>query len=359
MNTPIRIALVCLACALSATVFAQPTVAQTTAAQVAPAPARSTGMGMQDMQDMPGMAQPQPAPSSKQKPIASDANPPMPTMLDHPAHAAPAMPGMDRMSMSPPTAHAGMDHDDHAMHDMRMQGGAAPDHARSADYSDGLVYGDMPGMDMLDAKPLGMLQFDQLEAFHSRAGNGQHWEMQGWYGTDANKLWVRSEGEREGGKLGDGDIEALWNHAVAPFWDTQLGVRHDLGPGPARNWAAFGVQGLAPYWFELSTTAYAGPNGRTAARLRVDYELLFTQRLILQPELEVNAYGKADPQRRLGSGVSDASFGLRLRYEFSRQFAPYVGVTWTQRYGGTAAFARAANQPAFDRQWVAGVRFWF
>ncbi|WP_426664368.1 copper resistance protein B [Rhodanobacter aciditrophus] len=240
-----------------------------------------------------------------------------------------------------------------------MQGGSAPPGARSPDYSDGIGYGAMPGMDMRDAAPLGMLRFDQLEAFHGNDGNGQAWELQGWYGNDSDKLWVRSEGERSRRRIEDGDAELLWSHAVATFWDTQLGLRQDLGEGPARDWAAFGIQGLAPYWFELEATAYLGPSGRTAARLRAEYELPFTQRLILQPEFEVNAYGRSDPARHLGSGVSDARFGLRLRYEVRRQFAPYLGVVWVRRFGGTAGFARDHHQSIFGRQWVAGLRIWF
>ncbi|MEY2170237.1 copper resistance protein B [Rhodanobacter sp. FW106-PBR-LB-2-19] len=240
-----------------------------------------------------------------------------------------------------------------------MQGGRAPPDARSPDYSDGVGYGDMAGMERHDAKSLGMLLIDQLEAFHGLDANGQAWEAQGWYGSDTSKLWVRTEGERSGGRLEDGDVEAFWSHAVAAFWDSQLGVRQDFGAGPERTWAAFGVQGLAPYWFELEATGYIGANGRTAARLRADYELLFTQRLILQPEAEVNLYGKDDPQRRIGSGVSDVQFGLRLRYEFHRQFAPYIGVNWIRRIGTTADYARQDHQPVLDWQIVAGVRIWF
>src|SRR5699024_7834914 len=124
-------------------------------------------------------------------------------------------------------------------------------------------------------------------------------------------------------------------------------------------WATFGIQGLAPYWFEVQATAYAGPSGRTAARLGVSYELLFTQRLILEPELEANLYGKDDPARGIGSGLSDLEFGLRLRYEIRRRFAPYVGIAWTRRFGASADYARADGKPATDREWVAGLRLWF
>ncbi|WHZ11191.1 MAG: Copper resistance protein B [Burkholderiaceae bacterium] len=240
-----------------------------------------------------------------------------------------------------------------------MQGGSAPPNARSPDYSDGVGYGDMAGMDMADNAPLAMLRIDQLEAFHGRDANGQRWNAQGWWGNDLNKLWVRTEGERSGGKLEDGDVEVFWSRAVATFWNRQLGVRQDFGEGPQRTWAALGVQGLAPYWFDVEATGYVGPGGRTAARLRAEYELLFTQRLILQPELEVNLYGKDDPQRRIGSGVSDLQLGLRLRYEAHRQFAPYIGVNWIRRFGAAADYALQDGRPVFDQQIVAGVRIWF
>jgi copper resistance protein B len=235
---------------------------------------------------------------------------------------------------------------------------ASPD-ARSPDYADGIDHDHMPGMDMLDDAAIGMLMIDQLEYTHGDDGSGQRWEMQGWYGNDLDKLWLRSEGERSGGRTEDADLEVFWSHAVAAYWDTQLGMRHDFGMGPARDWAAFGVEGLAPYFFETQATFYVGPSGRTAARLRTDYDVLFTQHLILQPEFEVNFYGRADPRREIGGGLSDARFGLRLRYEFRRQFAPYVGVSWTRRFGDSAGLARAAGAAVLDRQWVAGVRLWF
>jgi copper resistance protein B len=276
--------------------------------------------------------------------------------MDHGSMQGGSMQGMDHGSMQ------GMDHG--SMQGMTMgpmQGGSPPPDARDPDYSAGVGYGPHQGIHMAmdDNARFTKVLIDQLEAFDGKDGNGQRWEMQAYYGNDYDKLWLRTEGERSGGKLEDGDIEAFWNHTVATFWSTQLGVRSDAGEGPNRQWAAFGIEGLAPYWFELEATGYVGPSGRTAARFRAEYELFFTQRLIFQPEFEANAYGKDDPARRLGSGLSDASIGLRLRYEFHRQFAPYVGVVWTRRFGGTADFARQDGQGLFDRQWVAGVRIWF
>ncbi len=217
----------------------------------------------------------------------------------------------------------------------------------------------MTGMDMADNPRFGKVLINQLEARRADGVSGQAWDAQAWYGGDFNRLLLRSEGARSAGHLQEGDIEALWSHAVTAFWDSTLGVRHDFGIGPGRDWAAFGVQGIAPYWFNLEATGYVGAGGRTAARFKAEYELLITQRLILQPELESNLYGRADPARRLGSGLSDASLGLRLRYEIRREFAPYIGVVWQRVFGGTADFRRAESKSVFDRQIVAGVRIWF
>ncbi|TCV92740.1 copper resistance protein B [Luteibacter rhizovicinus] len=283
--------------------------------------------------------------------------------MDHGSmdHSSMAQPATDAPQMD----HSAMDHGSMGDMDMGgmsmapMQGGKAPADARSPDYSDGLVHSPMKHMDMDDSAPVGMLMIDQLESWAGRDDHGQRWEAQGWYGGDTNRLWVRTEGERARGSLEDADIEALWSHAIATFWNTQLGARHDFGEGPGRTWAAFGVQGLAPYWFELEATAYAGQGGRTAARVRAEYEVLFTQRLILQPEFEVNAYGKDDPARGIGSGISDLQLGLRLRYEIRRTFAPYVGVKFVHTMGNTADLIRSEGRRVTDLQWVAGVRVWF
>ena len=208
----------------------------------------------------------------------------------------------------------------------------------------------MPGMDMADDTPHASLILDRLEAFHTRDGNGQALDAQAWYGGDIDKLWLKLDGERTNGRLGATRMEALWNHAIAPYWGLQLGVRHDVGDGPSRNWAAFGVQGLAPYWFEVQATAYVGPQGRTALRFEAEYELLLTQRLVLQPNVKASVYGKRDPERSIGAGLSDVEAGLRLRYEITRKFAPYIGVVWNRKFGGTAATrAMRANRPAKRR----------
>lgn len=334
---------------------------------------RHAGTAAMPGMDMPAPVVRTPAPASSATddmaaPAAAASSPSMPIPMPMHGDAPPATPapmhGMHQ-SMHPDTMagmHAAGDPAHAPAHPMamgRMQGGPPPADARSPDDSDGIAPSSMPGMDMDGGARFALLRFDQLEAFAGRGEHGQRWELQGWYGGDDDKLLVRSAGERSGGRATGGDLEALWSHAVAAYWDATLGVRHDLGDGPRRDWLAVGVQGLAPYRFEVEATAYAGPAGRTAARLRADYEVLFTQRLILQPELEANLYGRDDPRRGVGRGLADVQAGLRLRYEVRREFAPYVGIRFVRHLGRTADRVRAAGGPVTDRQFVAGLRFWF
>lgn len=241
-----------------------------------------------------------------------------------------------------------------------MQGGAAPPDARDPDaYAEGVHRQPMPGMDMADNESHGMLLIDQLEYGWNDDSESLIFDMQGWYGNDYDKIWLKAEGSNTPDGLGATRTELLWDHAIATFWGAQLGVRHDAGEGPTRNWLAVGVQGLAPYWFDVDAAVYLGESGRSAARLDVEYDLLLTQRLVLQPNLQLNLYGKSDPARAIGAGLSNAEVGVRLRYEFSRQFAPYIGVSWERKFGETADFARSACKDVRERQWLVGVRMWF
>lgn len=201
--------------------------------------------------------------------------------------------------------------------------------------------------------------FNRLEGFDADHGTGLEWEAQAWIGTDTDKLWLRSEGERIDGRTEAAGFEALYGRPIARWWDLLAGVRHDFKPGASQDWAALGVAGVAPYKFEVEATAYLGPSGRTSARIEAEYDVLFTNRLILQPLMEANLYGKDDPQRGIGSGLSTIEAGLRLRYEVHRQFAPYVGLVYERAYGDTADFRRAAGEGAGDTRLVAGVRVWF
>ena len=213
-------------------------------------------------------------------------------------------------------------------------------------------------MEMDDTAAFGKLVADQLEWREGEGASGPAWDVQGWYGSDYNKLWLKTEGLRLADNTVDARAELLWDRIFSPWWSAQAGVRHDFGEGPARNWLALGVAGLAPYFFVIEATGYVGDAGRTAGRFRVAYDLLLTQRIILQPEFELNAYGKDDPERDIGAGFSDLQLGLRLRYEIRRECAPYLGVAWLQRLGKTAELVRASGQDPSVVQFLAGIRFW-
>lgn len=242
----------------------------------------------------------------------------------------------------------------------RMQGGSAPPDARDPHaYSDGYDFGPLPRPHMGDEHNFGSLLIDRLESARSDENASVAYDIQAWFGRDYDRLVIKAEGDYDGGDVEDARTELLWGHAVAAYWDSQVGVRHDSGIGPERNWIAFGFQGLAPYWFEVDAAFYLGANGRTALRAEAEYELLLTQKLILQPRAELNVYGKRDVERELGSGVSDARLGVRLRYEIRREFAPYVGLERVMRFGATADLVQADGADAQETRWVAGLRWWF
>jgi copper resistance protein B len=190
-------------------------------------------------------------------------------------------------------------------------------------------------------------------------GGAMAWNIEAWYGSDRNRLHVQSEGERADGRTGPADVEVFWSRALAPFWNGRLGLRRDFGAGPQRSWAAFGIEGIAPFWFDVDATLYIGDAGRTAFRIEADYDLLLSQRWVLQPQLELDAYGKDDAARGIGAGLSSVGAALRLRYEIRREFAPYIGIEHARAFGRSAGFARDAGHPARETRWVTGLRFWF
>jgi copper resistance protein B len=203
--------------------------------------------------------------------------------------------------------------------------------------------------------------FNQFEGRTNGPDNEFRWDGEGWIGTDMNKLWFKSEGFLENGKVTDGDTEALYDRPI-PFlryFDAQAGVRYDLDSDPGRTWGALGVEGLAPYFFDFEPTFYFSDRGRVAGRVTGSYDLLLTNRLILQPQFELNFYSKRDPSRELGSGLSDLDTGLRLRYEIARKFAPYIGVAYSGKFGESADFTRAAGGTVNDVRFIFGIRLWY
>ena len=252
---------------------------------------------------------------------------------------------------------------DHSQHQMPPAAAATPTDSPFPEPTAAeraAAFPDLGGMDMSDhmrEDPLvAVVRVDQLE-WNQEDALG--WNLRAGIGRSFDKLWLRSEGEKPQHGATHGNAELLWSHATGPWWDRVIGVRSDFGEGPSRQWLAMGVVGLAPYKFEIEATAYVGPSGRLAARIEGEYEVLLTNQLILQPKLEANLYSKDDIENGIGHGLSEAEFGLRLRYEFSPQFAPYLGYAWSRKLGGTADLAESAGESASEHGWVAGVRFWF
>jgi copper resistance protein B len=197
-----------------------------------------------------------------------------------------------------------------------------------------------------------MVLVDRLEAWSDHGKRGQHWELQAWAGGDLQRVWLRSSGEREDHKTHAADIELLYGRSLTPWWDLLAGVRHDTAPGPAQTWAAVGVHGMAPYKFEIEATAYVGRDGRSAARFEAEYEVLLTNRLILQPAIELELHDRRDHRRDIGAGLSKVEAGLRLRYEIKRRFAPYIGFVHER-------IEAADGQQARENRLVGGLRLWF
>ena len=204
------------------------------------------------------------------------------------------------------------------------------------------------------------IMIDMAEIRFRDGRDGFHWDGEGWFGGDRDRLVVKSEGEGAFGEaVEDAEVQALYSRAIGPYFNLQAGVRYDITPNPSRTYLAAGVEGLAPYWFEVEATAFLSDRGDVSARLSAYYDQRITQRLILQPRGELNLAASADRARGIGAGISDLELGLRLRYELAREFAPYVGVAWERKLGDTARYAREDGDGASDLNMVAGVRLWF
>lgn len=306
---------------------AQPAAQQPPQTEPAPAPvpqaAEHAAMGhampsQPQEADHAAMGHPAPAQSTQQVDHAAMGHA-TPRTPDQPVTPIPALTDADRAAAAPPPR-------DHPVHDDSIQH---------------------------------FVLLNRLEAFDADGETGVEWEGQAWIGRDLEKLWVRSEGQRSGGRTAAADLEVLYGRAIAPWWELVAGVRHDFKPGESQDFAAIGIQGLAPYKIEVQATAYLGESGRTAARVEVEYETLLTNRLILQPLVELNFHGSNDASRGIGSGLGTIEAGLRLRYEIRREFAPYIGVVHERAFGRTADFRRDDGEGASETRLVAGVRVWF
>ena len=201
------------------------------------------------------------------------------------------------------------------------------------------------------------VMIDELELNDS--ADQKSLKAQAWVGKDLNKFWVKANATQKNGTTEEAEIQYLFSHGFASYWDWQVGVRQDIEPGSPYHWGVIGIQGLAPYFFEVDAAIFIGESGDTAGRFSVSYDLAFTQKLFLEPEVEVNVFGQANPSLGIGSGLSDLNASLRLRYELRREFSPYIGVEYSRKFGSTADYTLAKNEKISETEWVFGIRAWF
>lgn len=279
--------------------------------------------------------------------------------------------GHDMPEMAMPDAMQGMDQPGHAMPMNATQpiprtpppaaALSGPDHAADSFYPDDemtharkMMTHEMGGLNTT------VVMLDRLEAQTGKGGDGWAWEGALRTGGDVDRLWIRTEGEGElGGSVDDAGVQALWGHAIGPWFDLQAGVRHQFLTGADRTQLSVGVEGLAPYMFDITAAAFISTQGEVTARVGAEIDQRLTQRLILQPRVEANLSAQDVPEIGLGAGFTALQAGVRLRYEIQREFAPYVGVEWHKQFGRTADFTRASGGNPDRVVAVAGIRAWF
>ncbi len=306
---------------------------------------------------MPGMAMPAKLPTSD--PHAGHTMPDAPATPDEPL----AMPQVD--VAEPANPHAG--HDMSAMQPEATDAGNVPapaapsDHAADALFDPAEMARSREALRRENGAFSGsMILFDLAEYQAHKGADGFRWEGEAWFGGDLDRLLIKTEGEGSFGKpIEDVEVQALYSRAISPFWNAHIGLRHDIVPNPSRTYAVVGVEGIAPYWFHVTSQLFLSNKGDLHARLEASYDERITQRLILQPRAEFNFAAQDVPAIGVGSGLSTFELGARLRYEIRKEFAPYVGVEWSGKTGGTARYARLAADKPNAVNFVAGIRFWF
>jgi copper resistance protein B len=311
--------------------------------------------------------------------------------MDHGAHApapTPAAPGDDHTDHAEApapedtaehTGHGSEEGDapemDHSGHTMSMENvppgdgeiGTAPAPAPPEDHAADAIF---DPAEMARAREAlrrengafngSMVLFDLAEYRVRDGGDGYRWEGEAWFGGDIDRLLIKTEGEGTFGEpIDDLEVQALYSHAISPFWNAHIGLRHDIVPNPSRTYAVLGVEGMAPYWLHVTGQLFLSDKGDFRARIEGSYDERITQRLTFQPRAEFNLSAQDMPAIGVGSGLSDFELGARLRYEIRKEFAPYVGIEWSRKTGDTARYARLAGEAPGAVDFVIGVRFWF
>lgn len=297
-------------------------------------------------------------------PPADPACPPEHAAMGHckPATAPPEPPAAPPEAACPPE-HAAMGHCTPAASPPAMVPPAAsdPEHAADAVWGEQAMAASRHAVHTEHGSArAGKVMLDRLEYRAKKGADGYAWEGEGWYGGDYDRLWIKTEGEGEvAGSLESAEVQALWSHALGPWFNLQTGIRYDLRPRPDRAHLAVGVQGLAPYWFEVDLAAFLSDRGDLSARMEAEYDQRITNRLILQPRIELELAAQDVRPIGVGAGLSSIETGLRLRYEVVPEFAPYIGVDYARAIGRTADFRRAAGEGTGGWGFLMGVRAWF
>ncbi len=322
----------------------------------------------------PAMAQAMPGMEMPTKPAApTPSEPAQPPGDPHAGHAMPDAPGVPEAPGTLPAMDMTASDEPHEGHDMAEMQPETPDtenvpapapptdHAADALFDPTEMARSRAALRREHGAFSGsMVLFDLAEYQARKGGDGYRWEGEAWFGGDLDRLLIKTEGEGAIGKpVEDVEVQALYSRAISPYWNAQVGVRHDIAPNPSRTYATIGIEGVAPYWFKVNGALFLSDKGDLLGRFEGYYDQRITQRLILQPRVELNFAAQDVPASGIGAGLSDAELGLRLRYEIRREFAPYIGVSWQRKTGDSARFANAAGERVQATSFVFGIRTWF
>ncbi len=306
-------------------------------------PALTAAMGFASpaaaqMANMPGMDRPaQPAPAQQPAPQPDDP---------HAGHDRTAMSDMAKTEDEVGNQPAPPPPDDHAADGLFDPAELAQSRAAMASEMGGATYH--------------KVMFDLAEVQVRKGRESYRWDAEAWFGGDINRFVVKSEGRGDfRGETGEAEVQALYSRAIGPYFDLQGGVRYDIRPTPSRGYLTIGIEGLAPYMFEVGGALFVSDRGDVLARAEGSFDQRITQRLILQPRAELNFAAQDVRDNGIGAGLSDVELGLRLRYEIRREFAPYIGVSYDAKVGRSARFARADGERVSSASLVIGLRTWF
>lgn len=285
-----------------------------------------------------------------------------PALAQQAGHEGHAMPMEEAQPDPHAHHHMPMDHGDEVPHAPPPADAlAGPGHAAETIFPAGeMAQARLAAQREMGSVSTHLVMFDRLEWQAKEGEDALLWDANIWFGGDMDKLWIKSEGEiEEGGAVEEAEVQALWSHAIGPWFDLQAGIRQDIRPQPERTHIVLGIQGLAPYFFEVDAAVFLSQKGDVTARIEAEYDQRITQRLIAQPRVELGLSAQDIPELAVGAGFTSVQAGLRLRYELARELAPYVGVEWQRDLGNTADFVRAAGGKADRMVFIAGVKAWF